>query len=445
MPTSYIRKQASKHGISVKKSEAKWNKAKAIAAKEGKSDNFAYITGIYKSLVGESVSSLGLKQYLSLVEMNDVGEVSYGSPEEEIDYNEDEIDRDEEDDINQEDVKNHKGHQLAGLTDAEGDEDFDTEDDMDHDEDFDTEDDMDHDEDFDTEDDMDHDEMDDQSQGQGEFRSSKRRKSRPTDGYNGMGESTSCDFIRDLMLITEKKKPLVKAAKSVYHRDYLKTKKKPYREYHPEQTNEGVMDYARGVGQHVGRKVVDTLANKGQQILQPIRQAHAAGQQASHQADRQRLQQSVGETVQQLGTLTLDIYRLSQQLHGSNNSRQQTSEGVFDYMKGAGSALTGMTRQAAGHVAGAINRAGQAVASKGREIHQAGQQRSMQGDLDRLISSKEQLMQRLIQLSKRVGPEVVNKTIDQLFAQRQINLAKKLKKEFAIALQQGQGSQGRYR
>ena len=40
-------------------------------------------------------------------------------------------------------------------------------------------------------------------------------------------------FLNELMLI-EKKKPLKKAAKAVYHRDYERTKKKPYRKYHPE-------------------------------------------------------------------------------------------------------------------------------------------------------------------------------------------------------------------
>lgn len=36
------------------------------------------------------------------------------------------------------------------------------------------------------------------------------------------------------MLLEKAKKPLKKAAKAVYHRDYLKTKNKPYRKYHPD-------------------------------------------------------------------------------------------------------------------------------------------------------------------------------------------------------------------
>lgn len=49
------------------------------------------------------------------------------------------------------------------------------------------------------------------------------------------------EFLKELMSISDeqevlseaekKKKPLKKAAASVYHRDYMKTKNKPYRKY----------------------------------------------------------------------------------------------------------------------------------------------------------------------------------------------------------------------
>lgn len=40
-------------------------------------------------------------------------------------------------------------------------------------------------------------------------------------------------FLRELLNLEEaaKKKPLKKAAKAVYHRDYMKTRNKPYRKY----------------------------------------------------------------------------------------------------------------------------------------------------------------------------------------------------------------------
>lgn len=41
-------------------------------------------------------------------------------------------------------------------------------------------------------------------------------------------------LLKEMMeIIEEKKMPLKKAARSVYHRDYLKTKNKPYRKYDP--------------------------------------------------------------------------------------------------------------------------------------------------------------------------------------------------------------------
>ncbi len=43
------------------------------------------------------------------------------------------------------------------------------------------------------------------------------------------------EFLRELLNESaKKKKSLKKAAQSVYHRDYLKTKNKPYRKYDPE-------------------------------------------------------------------------------------------------------------------------------------------------------------------------------------------------------------------
>jgi hypothetical protein len=56
MPLPYVKKTAKKHHVSVAKAEDKWKKAKAVAAKQGKSDNYALITGIYKKMIGENLS-----------------------------------------------------------------------------------------------------------------------------------------------------------------------------------------------------------------------------------------------------------------------------------------------------------------------------------------------------------------------------------------------------
>jgi hypothetical protein len=56
MPTSTIKKFAKKKGISIKKSEKRWKKAKELAKEKGKKENWSYIMGIYKRMMGVSES-----------------------------------------------------------------------------------------------------------------------------------------------------------------------------------------------------------------------------------------------------------------------------------------------------------------------------------------------------------------------------------------------------
>lgn len=43
-------------------------------------------------------------------------------------------------------------------------------------------------------------------------------------------------LLREMLQLDEaKKKPLKKAAKAVYHRDYMKTRNKDYRKYHEDE------------------------------------------------------------------------------------------------------------------------------------------------------------------------------------------------------------------
>lgn len=46
------------------------------------------------------------------------------------------------------------------------------------------------------------------------------------------------ELLKEMLQLDEAKKPLKKAARSVYHRDYLKTKNKPYRKYDPRKHKE---------------------------------------------------------------------------------------------------------------------------------------------------------------------------------------------------------------
>ena len=56
MPTAYIKKLADEGKGSVQELESKWEDAKSQASKQGKAENFGYITSIFKSMVNASCS-----------------------------------------------------------------------------------------------------------------------------------------------------------------------------------------------------------------------------------------------------------------------------------------------------------------------------------------------------------------------------------------------------
>ena len=58
MPSEYVDELAKQKGMSATEAERLWDKAKRLAAKEGHADDFAYITGIFKRMMGESSSVL---------------------------------------------------------------------------------------------------------------------------------------------------------------------------------------------------------------------------------------------------------------------------------------------------------------------------------------------------------------------------------------------------
>ncbi len=229
MPTGYIKKQAQKHHTSVGKSEERWRAAKASAKKQGHGEDFAYITGIYKHMMGESAKDLTLKQFLSLTERNLEGasDIAYGGEKEDEFAQEDDFgdDTDFEGDMGDESEFDGQGeHELAGILgpdelDDQGDEDFGNEE-LPDDE-------------FDGED-LDGEFGDEGDLEQDEFGDEDMRRGVPM--RENAYDQPKLDFLKELMIITEKKqgKKLKKAAKSVYHRDYVKTKNKPYRKYDKE-------------------------------------------------------------------------------------------------------------------------------------------------------------------------------------------------------------------
>lgn len=61
MPVNYIKKLSSEGKGSISDLEKKWDKAKELAKESGKEDNFGYITGIFKKMIGEEYSVLTKK------------------------------------------------------------------------------------------------------------------------------------------------------------------------------------------------------------------------------------------------------------------------------------------------------------------------------------------------------------------------------------------------
>jgi len=58
MPTGYVKKLAEEHGMSIEEAEGKWKAAMKRAKEEGHADNhFAYVTTIFKSMMGEPKKS----------------------------------------------------------------------------------------------------------------------------------------------------------------------------------------------------------------------------------------------------------------------------------------------------------------------------------------------------------------------------------------------------
>lgn len=58
MPQPYVQKLARKHGLSDAEAEARWTKAKKKAADAGHADDYAYVTTIFKSMMGEQSAAV---------------------------------------------------------------------------------------------------------------------------------------------------------------------------------------------------------------------------------------------------------------------------------------------------------------------------------------------------------------------------------------------------
>ncbi|MGZ8924612.1 MAG: hypothetical protein ACXW2E_01890 [Nitrososphaeraceae archaeon] len=244
------------------------------------------------------------------------------------------------------------------------------------------------------------------------------------------------EFLKELTQINEaKKKPLKKAAKAVYHRDYVRTKNKPYRKYHKDRTDEGVFDYVRGAGKYIGKKAYDKVAEKGKQLAEPFYKAHSAGKSSSLAADIKELTNAKTFLIQKLFEIGNEVghdnvrkainhqFASTKQINLANaivkeylaktNVQTQTNEGAWDFLRGAGGAAGGAMKragrgigQSVGHaarqigdtVAGAAGEVGRNIKQAGQTINAAGQQASIRADLKKRII---QLGNVMLELNKK--------------------------------------------
>ena len=351
MPQNYVKALAKEHNMSVQQAEAKWDVAKKQAAKQGKAENYAYITSIFKSMMHESRQP-SLKEFLSLTEMEDEqtydrapagdrDEFEFGTTDHEEldqiqddDYSDDDLDLEFDDDFESDDeLEFDDGHEHE-LSDVISPDEMDEFDDEDYSNDYD-----------------DVRNYVDDTEEQPRY------------------EGSSYGIIADLLKEGKKPLKLKKAAKSVYHRDYERTKDKPYRKYHPKQhTNEGMWDYIKGAGQET--------ANKARQLAQPIRDIHAAGQQASARNE--------------LKETTAKLVRAIQKYRKIKKSLSSTNEGMWDYIKGAGQETANKARQ---------------ISQPFRDIHAAGQRSSLESDLQKYEMISNKLLNRVIKLMNDIGPD----------------------------------------
>lgn len=164
--------------------------------------------------------------------------------------------------------------------------------------------------------------------------------------------------------------------------------------------DEGAMDYIRGISKYAGNKFYDKMSEKGRQIMDPLRQVHAAGKEASVRGDL------IKKINQQVALLAKSFANLQARTPGAQNRQFESyvQEGFWDYLRGAGSAAGQKAQAGAAAVGQAAKRVGNAVAQPVRDIHAAGQQASRQKDLARARLMRQQSMNALFQIIVSAPP-----------------------------------------
>ena len=167
----------------------------------------------------------------------------------------------------------------------------------------------------------------------------------------------------------------------------------------PSQLDEGALDYLRGISKYAGNKFYDKMSEKGRQIMDPLRQVHAAGKDASARGD---LMKQINQRVQQLAQA---FGNLQARTPGAQNVPESyVQEGFWDYLRGAGGAAGQKVQAGAAAVGQAAKRVGNAVAQPVKDIHAAGQQMSQQKDIARARLTRQQATRALFQTIASAGP-----------------------------------------
>lgn len=255
------------------------------------------------------------------------------------------------------------------------------------------------------------------------------------------------DLMKELI---EESKITRKAAKAVYHRDYLKTKKKPYRKYDPKsrtqknesvEVDEGIMDFVKGAAGHVGNQIkqgVQSTVAAGQQasmsgelsklvatLFQSLttytklkkagpQQAAPQAQQAPQQAPQQQpAAQSAApaafKPTQKPKTVPGKFgpeYQFSSFLQDIDNEDFIT-EGVWDFVKGA-----------AGHVGNQVKQGVQSTVAAGQEASQTADLASAQKTAVQTIAGVIQLLQKIgqgaVEQFKKVATQACGPAADKV-------------------------------
>lgn len=232
------------------------------------------------------------------------------------------------------------------------------------------------------------------------------------------------ELLKELMVIaessTKKKKPIKKAAKAVYHRDYEKTKNKKYRKYDPAtHVEEGIMDYIKGAGKQFSNDMADKLEQTGAKIIDPLRKMHAAGQEQSKQGEIKKAQKIEDQKQTQIVQMVDNIFRLLgkrtelkksiSQLSSPQTESVDVSEGMWDYISGAAGSAGKQVGGAARSIGSAVKQVGSNAVAGAKNIHRQGQVSSQSADMEKLTQVISAQINRLAQVLKPMGPDVVNK------------------------------------